>query len=289
MRLYTRLFAAVALVAFIGVAIAPALAQGETGYKLRRVFKVNDIRRYKMVMDMNGEMKMGETTMPLNMQMIMTMREKVAGIKDGKATLVTTIESMRMLMNGQEFPAMPNMQNINITSVVDNRNQVHEIKGLETLAAAGPGMGNMNMGPGMNTPAPFPEEEVKVGDTWVLDVPIPIAKDVIISVKQTLVGIEKVGGIDAARIKAEVELPFDRMMAAMRQQQPGMPAMTGTMTMISSTWYDLATGNVLKVDGEGVMNMQLGAALDGPPSGMNMIMNIKLTLTQVRESAPAAK
>lgn len=291
MRLMKQLFLVMALVALVSATMLPALAQG--GYKLRRVFKVNDIRRYKMVMDMNGEMQMGENTMPLNMQMVMTYREKVAGIKEGKATIHTNVESMKMYMNGQEFasPMAPDMSSIVITTVIDDRNKVHEIKGLEKMAMGTPGMGNMNFGTGFNAPAMFPEGEVNIGDSWETEVPIPNAKDLKITAKHTFVGVEKVGTADAARIKTEFEIPFERLMAVMAEQMPaGMPSTTGTMKMVSYTCFDLATGNILKMDGDMVMTIQMqGGANPQMPQNMQMNMTAKMSLTQVKEEKPAGK
>jgi hypothetical protein len=280
-----------ALMPLVSVAVLPALAQ--EGYKLRRVFKVNDIRRYKMVMDMNGEMQMGENTMPLNMQMVMAYREKVAGIKDGKATVHTTFESMKMYMNGQEFasPMPTNINDMVITTVIDDRNKVHEVKGLEKIAMGAPGMGSMNFGTGFNTPAMFPEGEVKVGDSWDTEIPIPNAKDLKLTAKQTFVSVENIGGVEAARIKTEFEIPFERMMAAMAGQTPaGIPAMTGTMKMVAYTYYDLATGNILKMDGDMVMTVQMqGGANPQMPQNMQMNITAKMSLTQVKDEKPAGK
>jgi len=291
MRLMTRLFLAMALMTLVSVAVLPALAQ--EGYKLRRVFKVNDIRRYKMVMDMNGEMQMGENTMPLNMQMVMAYREKVAGIKDGKATVHTTFESMKMYMNGQEFasPMPTNINDMVITTVIDDRNKVHEVKGLEKIAMGAPGMGSMNFGTGFHTPAMFPEGEVKVGDSWDTEIPIPNAKDLKLTAKQTFVSVENIGGVEAARIKTEFEIPFERMMAAMAGQTPaGIPAMTGTMKMVAYTYYDLATGNILKMDGDMVMTVQMqGGANPQMPQNMQMNITAKMSLTQVKDEKPAGK
>ncbi len=288
----TRILTAITLLTLVAVVVAPALSQEATGYKLRRVFKVNDIRRYKMVMDMNGEMRMGEQTMPLNMQMVMVTREKVAGIKDGKATVHTTIEDMKMFMNGQEFgaPMMPNMSNVTITTVLDDRNRVLEVKGLEALAAGNPGLGGMNFGSGYNTPSPFPEGEVKPGDTWEVEVPVPNAKDFVLRARQTFVAVEKVGGVDAARIKTEMEIPYEKLMAAMAQQMPaGTPAMSGVMKVVSHTYFDLATGNILKMDGDVAMDLQMTGNNPQMPQNMQMNMTAKMTLTQLKESAPAAK
>ncbi|GIV18100.1 MAG: hypothetical protein KatS3mg022_3535 [Armatimonadota bacterium] len=294
MKFMTRFWLTMAVVTLVTVTVLPALAQG--GYKLRRVFKVNDIRRYKMVMDMNGEMQMGENTMPLNMQMVMTYREKVAGIKEGKATVHTNIESMKMYMNGQEFasPMAPDMSNMVITTVIDDRNKVHEIKGLEKVAMGTPGMGNMNFGTGFNAPSMFPEGEVNIGDSWETEVPIPNAKDMKISAKHTFVSVEKIGGTEAARIKTEFEIPFERLMAAIAattgQTPAGMPSMTGTMKVVSYTYFDLATGNVLKMDGDMAMTVQMqGGANPQMPQNMQMNMTAKMSLTQVREEQPAGK
>ncbi|MEJ5252355.1 MAG: hypothetical protein HPY54_02415 [Chthonomonadetes bacterium] len=290
MRLMTRVLTALALLAFVGAAVLPVVAQPATGYKLRRAFKVNDIRYYKLVMDMNGEMQMGENSMPLNMQMVMEFREKVAGIKDGKATIHTSFEGMKMYMNGQEFvPPMPpdtDLSKIIITTVVDERNKVHEIRGLERMAMGTPGMSNMNLGTGFGSPAAFPEEEVKVGDTWETEIPIPGAQDMKITTKQTFVSVEKVGGVDAARIKTEFEVPFEKLMSAMAGQMPaGTPAMTGTMKMVAYTYFDLATGNVLKMDGDMVMSVQMsGGQNPQMPQNMQMNMTAKMALTQVKKT-----
>lgn len=290
MRFMTRFFMAMAVVTLLTVTVLPALAQ--EGYKLRRVFKVNDIRRYKMVMDMNGEMQMGENSMPLNMQMVMTYREKVAGIKEGKATVHTTFEAIKMYMNGQEFasPMAPDMSNTVVTTVIDDRNKVYEIKGLEKVAMGAPGMGNLNFGTGFNAPAMFPEGEIKVGDSWETEVPIPNAGDFKLTAKQTFVSVEKVGGVDAARIKTELELPFEKLMSMMAGQSPaGMPPMTGTMKMVSYTYFDLATGNILKMDGDMVMSMQMQGGNPQMPQNMQMNMTAKISLTQVKDEKPAGK
>ncbi len=284
MRRTTRIVWLITLAAMLGVMVLPTLAQ--EGYKLRRVFKVNDIRRYKMVMDMNGEMLMGENSMPLNMQMVMTYREKVAGIKDGKATVHTTIESTKMYMNGQEFasPMMPDMSNMVITTILDERNKVHEVKGLERMAMGAPGLGGMNFGAGFNTPPMFPEGEIKVGDSWETEVPIPNAGDFKLTARQTFVSVEKVDGVEAARIKTEVEIPYERMMAAMASQMPmGAPPMTGTVKVVSFTLYDLATGNVLKMDGDVVMSLQMQGSNPQAPQGMQLNMTMKMSLTQVKD------
>jgi hypothetical protein len=291
MRLLTRLLMAMTLVMFISVAVLPALAQEGTGYKLRRVFKVNDIRRYKFVMDMNAEIQMGENSMPMNMQTVLVYREKVAGIKDGKATVHTTIESMKMYMNGQEFasPMSGDSSGVVITTIVDDRNKVHEIRGLDKLAIGSPGlgMGNMNIGTSFASPALFPEEEIRVGQTWQTEFPLPRAKDLKLSATQTFVGVEKVGGVDAARIKTEIEVPYESLVAAaaslMGQQAPGMPQMTGTMKMVGFTWFDLATGNVLKMDGDMVMTIQVSGANPQMPQNMQVNATAKMSLTPVKE------
>lgn len=288
MRSMTRILTALALLAFVGTAAVPTLAQQAMGYKLRRVFKVNDIRNYKMVMDMNGEMQMGENTMPLNMQMVIQFREKVAGIKDGKATIHTNVTSMKMYMNGQEFvPPMPpeaDPTKMVITTIVDERNKVHEIRGIERMAMGAPGMYNMNFGTGLNSPAMFPEGEIKVGDTWESEIPLPNTQDVKITVKQTFVGVEKVDGVETARIKTEFELPYEKLMSAMAGQMPaGVPSMTGTMKTVAYSYFDLATGNILKMDGDMVMIVQIGGGQNPQmPQNMQMNMTAKMALTQVK-------
>ncbi|GIV21374.1 MAG: hypothetical protein KatS3mg023_3125 [Armatimonadota bacterium] len=291
MRFMTRFLTAMAVVTLLTVTVLPALAQ--EGYKLRHVFKVNDIRRYKMVMDMNGEMQMGENSMPQNMQMVMTYREKVAGIKDGKATVHTTFEGTKMYMNGQEFvsPMAPDMNNMVITTVIDDRNKVYEIKGLEKVSMGAPGMGILNIVTVFNPRAEFPEGEIKVGDSWETKVYIPNAGDLKITAKQTFVSVEKVGEVEAARIKTEFEIPSEKLMAAMAGQSPaGVPPMTGTSKMVSYTYFDLATGNILKMDGDMVMSMQmLGGANRQMPQNMQMNMTAKISLMQVKEEKPAGK
>lgn len=290
MRLMTRFLMAMAVVTLFTVTALPVLAQD--GYKLRRVFKVNDIRRYKVVMDMNGEMLMGENSMPLNMQMVITYREKVAGIKEGKATVHTTFESMKMYMNGQEFasPMAPDMSNTVVTTVLDDRNKVYEIKGLDKVSVGAPGVGNLNFGTGLNAPAMFPEGEVKVGDSWETDVPIPNAGDLKISAKQTFVSVEKVAGVEAARIKTEMEVPIEKLMASMAEgAAAGMPPMTGTMKVVSYTFFDLANGNILKADGDMVMTMQMQGGNPQMPQNMQMNMTAKISLTQIKDEKPAGK
>lgn len=292
MRLMTRLLTTLTLLAFVGTAVMPVLAQA-TGYKLRRVFKVNDIRNYKMVMDMNGEMRMGENSMPLNMQMVFQYREKVAGIKDGKATIQTNVTSMKMYMNGQEFVPPMTPENdptkLVITTVVDERNKVYEVRGLERMMST-PGMGNVNFGTGFSSPAAFPEGEIRVGDTWETEISLPNTQDVKITAKQTFVSVEKIGDVDTARIKTEFEVPFEKLTAAVAGQMPGAPQMTGTMKVVAYTSFDLATGNILKMDGDMVMSVQMiGGQNPQTPQNMQMHMTAKMALTQVKEAQSPAK
>jgi hypothetical protein len=81
------------------------------------------------------------------------------------------------------------------------------------------------------------------------------------------------------------------MMAAMAGQTPaGIPAMTGTMKMVAYTYYDLATGNILKMDGDMVMTVQMqGGANPQMPQNMQMNITAKMSLTQVKDEKPAGK
>jgi hypothetical protein len=70
------------------------------------------------------------------------------------------------------------------------------------------------------------------------------------------------------------------------QSPAGMPPTTGTMKVVSYTYFDLATGNVLKVDGDMVMSIQMqGSGNPQMPQNMQMNMTAKISLTQVKESS----
>ena len=50
---------------------------------------------------------------------------------------------------------------------------------------------------------PVPDKPVKVGESWTAKVPNQTLKNDVIAVKSTLVGVEKVLGVDALKIQAE--------------------------------------------------------------------------------------
>lgn len=288
MRWTSRLLTVLATATLVLTVVLPAFAQ--EAYTLRRAFKVNEIRRYKVVMEMNGEIVMGQNTMPLNMQMVMVYREKVAGIKDGKATIQTSYESSKMYVNGQEFslPDMPNMRDVVVTTVIDERNRVHEVRGLERLQAASP-FGNLNFGTGLNAAALFPEEPIKVGDTWQTDFPLPKAKEMGLVMKHTLVSVTNVGGVQAAVIRTEFEGPYEQIVGAVAAQANiPIPPIKGTMKVVANSYYDLATGNLLKSDADMVMNLQFEGGGNNPmmpQQGMQMNMSVKMSLTEEKPSS----
>lgn len=283
MRWTSRLLTVLATATLVLTVVLPAFAQ--EAYKLRRAFKVNEIRLYKTVVEMNGEIVMGQNTMPLNMQMVTVYREKVAGIKEGKATIHTSYESFKMYMNGQEFslPDMPNMRDVVVTTVIDERNRVYEVRGLERLQGSNP-FGNLNFGTGINTTALFPEEPIKVGDTWQTDFPLAKAKETGLVMKHTFVSVANVGGVQAAVIRSEFEGPYEQIVGAVAAQaNVPIPPVKGTMKVVVNSYFDLATGNLLKSDGDMVMSLQFEGGGNNPmmpQQGMQMNMSVKMAVTE---------
>ncbi len=141
---------------------------------LRYKFAVGQVHRYEYDAETDVLMQTGQTGagIPISMTTKTTMRQTVKSIRpaDGAATVITQIESVRVLRNGQEVP-MPEEQQAKMKQAFTQvMLPTGEILSFNAPALSGAGMPGMDFSKGMlgnlGSTVALPTGPVKVGDTW---------------------------------------------------------------------------------------------------------------------------
>ena len=275
---------------------APLTSPASPAVTLRYKFAVGQVRRYEYDMDMNMLMATGQTGagIPIGMTMKMTMRQKVKSIRptDGAATLVTQIESMHMLHNGQEA-ALPETEQ---TKMKQPFTQVMlpsgKILSMEMPAMGGASMPGMDFGKGMFSGTAFlPEGPVKVGESWSGAGEAMMA-GADIAFTSTLLSVEQKDGASLATIQSKQTGTIDKTLT---QGMPAAMKMQGKITGTGTQLFDTTAGALQSADGtsDADMTMTFGKAADGTtppgmPTAMKMQMQMKYTMTLLSNTAPAS-
>ena len=273
------------------VAMAAALV-ASTGYAqeswtLRRVVKAGEVQAYRVVMDASGEIiPQGATTgMNFDMQMTMGYQEKVTAV-DENGTFNTNMQftSMKVTVMGNEMPMPDDLKKAVILLKTDPRGRVLEAKGLDQVASQMQSPVAAGM-PGAST-AVFPEEPLKVGDTWTTEVPMPQDKSIILKSVHRLKSVTEGKGVLIGTIQTDIEFPTEALTKSM---PAGMPVSTtdGSMKMTMLSRYDMNTGVMLGGSGDMIMNMKMKMAMptgpdqSAPPTEMAMNMTYRINITKV--------
>ncbi|MCH8275555.1 MAG: hypothetical protein IH851_12280 [Armatimonadetes bacterium] len=120
----------------------------------------------------------------------------VTGIEDGKITWETVVSDSTVVMDPPE-PDGPDLTGEKVTTVTDERgSEISKTGGDQFSGMIAPGTGT----PGVSGIV-FPEEKVKVGDTWEQEYTLGF---MLLKVRYTLKGVEKVGEVNAVLITAEI-------------------------------------------------------------------------------------
>jgi hypothetical protein len=136
---------------------------------------------------------------------------------------------------------------------------------------------------------PFPDKDLKPGDTWSFkgDMPAPFGGKMTLKTKSTFLGVETVDGVKCAKIKTEFSLPLTLSMAN-APNQPGAGTMKGAVKGTTITYFELSTGQVYQSETEAKSTMSMsGPANPNDPSGQSITVksasNIRSKMKRLKE------
>jgi len=270
-------------------AITPAFSQEKPAdpdktYDIKAKYSVGDLLKYQMNMNLNMAMTVPNGASPFpGGEMVMTsgLKYKTVGIKpDGTAVITIQTEGAKGTMMGQEMPVPATPP---ITMEVDSRG-IGKMRGMENV----PGgqvlsqLMNMNKMPSMGLA--LPDHPVKIGESWDVEIPSPMGK---IKMASTLLGVERLGGVETLRIKMITTMPLDFKMGAagtpVTDDAKAMMIMSGNSVTSSILNIQSDNARILKLAGDIKTDMKMtmkGEAASQSPFGseMNMKMDGKMSL-----------
>jgi len=185
MRRFTRALCIVGIAAFALAAASPA----ECGVKLRYTSKVGDQSTYQVVMNGETSVFVSEKSQKTTMRTEMFLTQKVVDFEKGLITLLTSIDSGSLNINGQQSP-LPNIGQ-KVTSEMKRNGDIVSTSGFNQIDAS-----KMQL--------VFPEKEVNIGESWTsviepnLQVPVPM------NVEYKVLSFEKIKGFDCVKIVSTV-------------------------------------------------------------------------------------
>lgn len=173
-------------VATLVLAVAnPALC----GVKLRYSTTQGDSSTYQVVMDGTTSVFVSEKSQKTNLRTEMFLTQKVVDYAKGMVTLLTSIDSGSININGQQSP-LPNIGQ-KVTSEMKENGEIVSSSGFNQIDTR-----NMQL--------VFPDEEVNIGSTWSstvepnLQVPVPL------SVTYKVLAFEKIKNFDCVKVASTV-------------------------------------------------------------------------------------
>lgn len=120
----------------------------------------------------------------------------------GESTILDTPESQVVVDNGHEIPDNPEDRQV-VIKVLDRRGLVVK----QELKNPDAGTETINLIGIMTNARPIPDTPVKAGDSWKTELDNLLLPGKKIIVTSTLVGVEKVLGIDTLKIKRQMTIP----------------------------------------------------------------------------------
>ena len=274
----------------------PAATPAAQAVTLRYKFAPGQIHRYKLNMDMDGQMFMGQagTAMPLKTSMHMVMKQTVKDVRasDGAATLAYQIEDSHVFTNGKEItmPAAQQAQMKKPYTIV--MLPTGKMLSMDMPALAGSAMPGMDLTKGMfNSTAFMPEAPVKVGDTWKGTAASP-AVGTDMTFTSTLTSVDQKNGATLATIG---QTQSGLLNMTMSKGMPMTMKMVGKITGSGTQIFDADAGAIASTTGTSDTDMTMtfekpatGDLPPGVPQGMKMQMKTTVTMQLLADAAPAA-
>jgi hypothetical protein len=208
-----RFFALFALV------LVSASALAEDSYTLKRVYKVGEVDRYKMSFVIEGMLKA---------EVNLVIKETTKALKDGVATVETTIESGKISFNGQEqpFPQAGQTSSVNI-----------DTKTGKVVSTEGNTGGPLSRLSGLTKNLGIPDRPVKIGEEIKFDSPSGDGKE-------KVTGTLKVASLESK--SADVPTETVKLVASVN-----LPTEQGEKLHVDATAFvEPGTGKQLKLEGD---------------------------------------
>jgi hypothetical protein len=218
-----RSFFAGAMIALAATSAATALAQDKT-YKLAAQYKKGEERKSKITIN--------ASLMGMELVVVQNMKLVVKEIKDnGNVVIENIMLGGTISINGmeQEQPARP--------AVTEERTKTGKLLELKTPAEAGEVFSPevQKLLASINDPV-YSDKEVKVGDSWTIELDNPVVKDKKVKISNKVLAAEKVGDIETVKVGQKVE---------------AVVAADGTMlTQEMTFWINPENGEAVKAEGK---------------------------------------
>jgi len=185
--------------------------------------------------------------------------------EDGKQKITIEIKNAKTETSGPV--PQPNIEDIKLEGLLDDRYQLSDVKMPEETnpqIAAVLKMASQSFNAYM-----FPENPVKVGDTWEIPMPqAPGMKSLNVKLLATYAGVKTLDGKNYHAVTINQEIPLDMDVSEAAGEQGGASMgeirMKGTMKMASETLFELDSGKLFSATSDSDMDVVMTiAALGG--------------------------
>ena len=255
---------------------------------LRYKFAVGQVHRYEYDAETDVLMQTGQTGagIPISMTTQTTMRQTVKSIRpaDGAATVITQIEAVRALRNGQEVPIAEAQQAKMKEPFTQVMLPTGEILSMKSPALEGAGMPGMDFSKGMfgnlGSTVALPAGQVKVGDTWNSSGAAP-GMGIDIASKSTLASLDQKNSTTLATIQNKQTATINKPMTEGSPMKM-LGQLTGNVTQV----FDVSAGALQSMNGTASadMTMAFGKSADGTtPTGMPSAMKVQMQMKYTME------
>jgi hypothetical protein len=184
-----------------------------------------------------------------------------------KAALTIEVSDLKMEAEGMAGLMMDDgvPDGYKMTAKIDERNRISELKaeGMPAMMAAWAG-GERGLEAAMNIFV-FPEQPVRVGDTWEMKLPkSPMFGDAEPVMKVTLKEVKEVEGKRALVLEVKGEMPMNVNFGELMRDAPDAGPMgemdmrmTGTVDSVATVTIEAATGRMLAMESTATSDIQM--------------------------------
>lgn len=266
------------------VFLAPGSVWGQEKIKLEYKFTPGELLRYKLVADMNMDMRMSTPqtsgspgVLPIRMVGIMRQRTKRV-LPNGDAEVAIAFESVKLTMGGKTQELQGKQMPV-ITMITAKNGTVKKITGMEGMFG---GMGAMQFfSPDMFGQCNvFPDWELQAGDRWQQQIAFPTGGEVRV-VGQLLSTDARIGNRRVVTVKQEVggsiglQMAFPAADGTQGATNPNM-TMEGDILGEGTVYFAVDKGHVVRSDGTANMDMKIG--LSGGPNGQSGTVGVSMEM-----------
>jgi hypothetical protein len=214
--------------------------------------------KYSMTLSGNTTVAAYGKNQRTNLETAMTIEQKVTGVdRNGNIDLETTVLDGTITVNNTPTP-LPNMgQIMNVKMAKDG----------EVLSSTGVDQqGNMNQ-----MQIKFPQKPVGIGDSWTSKIEATPQMPIPMETKYTVVGFEKVSGLDCVKISSVV-----------RSVQPSAGSINLSVSANGHIWFAHKVGYMVRNEVKSDMRMLMENDLGGGnkekiETRMNLVLRMNLT------------